>query len=304
VNEWTCVDSELSSIEQRAQECILTSSATAATTSATAAGACYQGFGQPESLFSPWGFHNSPDRALGGLDKLGGALIGNIFAELLQELQSGLDFDEQQQRQEDIMDWGSRMDRFFGGLNRRLGEGLESQLGDQQGFEEQLQGLQQLLQRELRAMTPNDVMSWLHNLTDQEADVQGDSCPLPPRSSSSSSRQGSSDGQQQQQQLPAPHQEQQQPPAKPLLPWQQPSAQAGMRQLEQLGAAVYLPTASALSTGEGHEQGGGEEQQQWGVLAGYEAQKQALEDCLLLPLKHPEVGLFVAVPAVYASRDL
>jgi hypothetical protein len=256
-----------------------------ATVAAGAAAVC-QGFGQPESLFSPWGFHNSPDRALGGFDELGGALVGNIFAELLQELQSGLDFDEQQQRREDGMDWGSRMDRFFGGLNRRLGESLESQLGDQQGFEEQLQGLQQLLQRELRAMTPDDVMSWLHNLTDQEADAQGDSCPLPPRSgSSSSSQQSDRDGQQQ---LAAPQHQQQQQPAKPLLPWQQPSAQAGMRQLEQLGAVVYLPTASALSTGEA--QGGGEEEQQWGVLAGYEAQKQALEDCLLLPLKHPEVG--------------
>jgi hypothetical protein len=109
------------------------------------------------------------------------------------------------------------------------------------------------------------------------------------------------------------------PPRPPLLPWQQPAAQAAMRQLQQLGAAVYLPehlatatagveggadgsaaaTSSAAADTAAGEAGAGDSSeqkqqqqqllQQWGVLAGYEAQKQALEDCLLLPLKHPEV---------------
>ncbi len=32
----------------------------------------------------------------------------------------------------------------------------------------------------------------------------------------------------------------------------------------------------------------------WGMLAGYEDAKQQLEDCLLLPLQHPEVYEAVA----------
>lgn len=265
-----------------------------------------QGFGRLEggSYFDPWGLSNSPDKVLGGFDKLGGALMGNIFAELLRELQTGLDYDADTQQQEDSIDWHGRMDRFLGGLSQRLGEGLEQQLGDQQGLEEQLQGLQQLLQRELKAMTPPDVISWLHDLTDQEADQQGLSAEqqrslpgswedsrrqrgagLHPGSGSSRGDGSSVDGVS----LAAPQQQQQvqQEPPGPLLPWQQPSAQAAMRQLEGLGAAVYLPTASVLQTAGVAEQG--DDQQQWGVLAGYEAQKQALEDCLLLPLKHPEV---------------
>lgn len=269
---------------------------------------------------------NSPDRVLGGgFDKLGGALMGDIFAELLQELQSGLDYDAETQQQEDSLDWHGRMDRLLGGLSQRLGESLEQQLGkdQEQGFEEQLQSLQQLLQREVKAMTPPDVISWLHDLTDQEADQQQglnaeqqralpgsweDSRQQQGGSGSSSSVDGSSVDSMS---LTAPQQQepQQEPPA-PLLPWQQPSAQAAMRQLEGLGAAVYLPIASAVQTvsavqtasvlqqtgGAAAEQGD-DQQQQWGVLAGYEAQKQALEDCLLLPLKHPEVR--VADAAVF-----
>lgn len=274
-----------------------------------------QGFGRLEggSYFDPWGLSNSPDRVLGGFDKLGGALMGNIFAELLRELQSGLDYDADTQQQEDSMNWHGRMDRFFGELSQRLGEGLEQQLGDQQGLEEQLQGLQQLLQRELKATTPPDVISWLHDLTDQEADQQGlgaeqqcsltgswedsrrqhQGASLHPGSGNSRGDGSSVDGVS----LAAPQQQQvQQEPPAPLLPWQQPSAQAAMRQLEGLGAAVYLPTASVLQTAGAAEQDD-DQQQQWGVLAGYEAQKQALEDCLLLPLKHPEVrGAGAAVP--------
>jgi hypothetical protein len=255
-----------------------------------------QGFGAPESYFSPWGLSNSPDRVVGGLNKLGGALMGTIFSELLQELQHGLDYDQEQQQQEQQYDWHSRMDRFFWGLSDRLGQGLEKHHGDEGSLDEQIQNLQQLLQRELRAMTPPDVINWLHDLTDQEQDQKGKQALL------GSDKDSQGQGQpQQQQQTPYPSRrgsssgaggEMQVAPAKqvpqePLLPWQQPSAQAAMRQLEGLGAAVYLPSAAALKAG---VEQGDQEQQQWGVLAGYEAQKQALEDCLLLPLKHPEVG--------------
>lgn len=253
-----------------------------------------QGFGAPESYFSPWGLSNSPDRVLGSLDKLGGALMGTIFSELLQELQHGLDYDQEQQEQEQQYDWHSRMDRFFGGLSDRLGQGLEKQLGDEGSLEEQIHNLQQLLQRELKAMAPPDVIEWLHDLTDQEQDQRGKQGLL----GSDRDSHGPEQLQPQQQQIPYPSRRgssrgkddgemQAAPKQEPLSPWQQPSAQAAMRQLEGLGAAVYLPSAAALKAG---VEQGDQEQQQWGVLAGYEAQKQALEDCLLLPLKHPEVG--------------
>lgn len=255
--------------------------------------------GQPESVFSPLGIANGPDRALGGFDKLGGALVGSMLAELLHELQHGLDFDQEQQQQEDAGDWSHRMDRFLGNLSQRLGDGLSSKLQDE-SFEQQIHSLQQLLQRELRSMTPPDVIEWLHTLTDQEADVAGseegpelqqDSCthklpPIPPSGSSSSSSAG--DAHRSAGAAAAVQQDQQQQPQQPLLPWQQPSAKSAMRQLEQLGAAVYLPTAAALQADTGDAAAAAAEPQ-WGVLAGYEAQKQALEDCLLLPLKHPEV---------------
>ncbi|KAI8472467.1 MAG: P-loop containing nucleoside triphosphate hydrolase protein [Monoraphidium minutum] len=48
-----------------------------------------------------------------------------------------------------------------------------------------------------------------------------------------------------------------------------------MASLQAMGARVYLP--------------GGGEDLDWGVLAGYEEQKRAIEDCLLLPLQHPEL---------------
>jgi hypothetical protein len=62
---------------------------------------------------------------------------------------------------------------------------------------------------------------------------------------------------------------------------------------------VYLPSAAALATttqqdgaaGAGAAAAGDDGDSGWGSLAGYESQKQALEDYLLLPLKHPEVRL-------------
>lgn len=279
------------------------------------------------------------------------------------------------------------MDRFLGGLTKRLSqlggerdEQQQRQRGDgeqeaaaaaefDRAWEEQVSALQQMLQREFQAMTPPDVIEWLHKLTDQEADIQqqqqqkwwdgerdggaaggswpragaadgegegeeGAVCPLPlyPPSSAANTSSGSSSSTGSELALPA-HKQQQpaQPPPPPLLPWQQPSAQTAIRQLEQLGAAIFLPAAtslpsptfpaaaaaasklsSAATTGgasgveqvqeEGKEGGGSsvskqqqqgeeddDEQHKWGVMAGYEAQKQALEDCLLLPLKHPEV---------------
>jgi hypothetical protein len=257
-----------------------------------------QSLSQPESYLDPWGLNNSPDRVLGGLDKLGGALMGNLFAELVRELQNGLDFDPETQQQEHQTDWHGRMDRLFGGLSQRLGEGLEKQLRDEQGVEDQIQVLQQLLQRQLKAMTPPDLLSWLHDLTDQEGNqvwgVERQGLPGSWRDSRRHDRDGlcdsaasSSGSSSSSQRLAGPQQErEQQQQQEPPLPWQTPSAQAAMQQLEGLGAAVYLPTAAALQTGLA---GQAEEQQQWGVLAGYEEQKQALEDCLLLPLKHPEV---------------
>ncbi|KAF6251022.1 P-loop containing nucleoside triphosphate hydrolase protein [Scenedesmus sp. NREL 46B-D3] len=89
-------------------------------------------------------------------------------------------------------------------------------------------------------------------------------------------------------QVQAPQQQQ-------LPPWQQPAARAAVRQLQGLGAQVYLPAAVAPAGPQQQQQqqqhGGSSSSGEsgWGGLAGYESQKQALEDYLLLPLQHPEV---------------
>jgi hypothetical protein len=67
---------------------------------------------------------------------------------------------------------------------------------------------------------------------------------------------------------------------------------------------VYLPSAAALADstqqdGTAAAAGGDDGESGWGSLAGYESQKQALEDYLLLPLKHPEVR-----PIGSKTRDL
>ncbi|GBF90964.1 cell division cycle 48 [Raphidocelis subcapitata] len=65
------------------------------------------------------------------------------------------------------------------------------------------------------------------------------------------------------------------PPPPPPRPWETPAGQAAVKALEGMGARVYLP--------------GGGDDVEWGVLAGYEEQKRAIEDCLLLPLRHSEL---------------
>jgi hypothetical protein len=71
------------------------------------------------------------------------------------------------------------------------------------------------------------------------------------------------------------------------------AAAAAVRELEALGAQVFPPTAPGEGTAGGD----------WGLLAGYQPQKRALEDGLLLPLSHAEVydGVARATRAHFAS---
>lgn len=69
-------------------------------------------------------------------------------------------------------------------------------------------------------------------------------------------------------------------PSSSGAPWTTSKAAQAIKQLESLGARVYIPEKK--------------EAMDWGILAGYEEQKRVLEDCLLLPLQHPEVYAKVA----------
>ena len=58
-----------------------------------------------------------------------------------------------------------------------------------------------------------------------------------------------------------------------------------IKQLESLGASVFLPSDESMETKEDQ----GAVSISWGSLAGYEDQKRMLEDCLLFPLQRPQV---------------
>jgi SpoVK/Ycf46/Vps4 family AAA+-type ATPase len=60
--------------------------------------------------------------------------------------------------------------------------------------------------------------------------------------------------------------------------------QSSIRKLEEMGCQVFLPAQSA-----GDSNLPGWKSIDWGQLAGYDDQKRAIEDCLLLPLLRPEV---------------
>jgi hypothetical protein len=162
-----------------------------------------------------------------------------------------------------------------------------------------LEELEAVIEEQLREAAPPDLLTWLQEFEQQarqqqQQQQQGqEQQECAPRSSSEGSGLGGSNGRGS---LPPASQQATQQQQQPLQPWQQPAARTAVQQLQQLGAQVYLPIAAALATpqqedgaatavddGSGGESG-------WGSLAGYESQKQALEDYLLLPLKHPEVG--------------
>lgn len=83
----------------------------------------------------------------------------------------------------------------------------------------------------------------------------------------------------------------------PAGPYSNPQAQTAINKLKNMGCQVFLPTKSD-ATNEKHgaselsvqpAPNAASEVVDWGPLAGYEAQKRAIEDCLLLPLVRPDV---------------
>jgi hypothetical protein len=165
-----------------------------------------------------------------------------------------------------------------------------------------LDDLEAHIEEQLRGMAPPDIVTWLQDFEQQARQHQqqqqqgqqqqdfrrGGRDGSESSSFGSSGRGGASP--------PASEQTQrQQLQQQQLQPWQQPAARSAVHQLQQLGAQVYLPSAAALATTtqqDGAAAAAGDDGDAgWGSLAGYESQKQALEDYLLLPLKHPEVRL-------------
>jgi hypothetical protein len=145
-----------------------------------------------------------------------------------------------------------------------------------------LEELEAHIEQQLRELAPPEIVTWLQDFERQARQHQQQQQQELLHGSKEHSAGGAS-LKPAEQQAPAPQQQQQ--------PWQQPAARAAVHQLQQLGAQVYLPTAAALaSSAKGSSSDGDGADGGWGSLAGYESQKQALEDYLLLPLKHPEVG--------------
>jgi hypothetical protein len=227
---------------------------------------------------SSWGFSTNASHQgfAGSLSDLesGFSPLARVLGQMLNELQS----DSQQWAHHDQAahpDWQEVVGRWqglFDSFNQHLPQHWQQQL-------------QQQLEEQLGDLAPPEVITWLQGLQQQQQQQSDDgdgwqqqqqqqlrhpahSPPSKGSSSSSSSSNCLSDQPSEQQ--------------KPLLPWQKPQARAAVQQLQQLGAQVHLPTAAALAEQQQQQQG-------WGSLAGYEQQKQTLEDCLLLPLKHPEV---------------
>jgi ATP-dependent 26S proteasome regulatory subunit len=168
-----------------------------------------------------------------------------------------------------------------------------------------LEELEAHIEEQLRELAPPEIVTWLQDFEQQARQHQQQQQQQQGQQQQQDFRRSGIDGSESSmyggggsgalppasEQAQAAQQQQQQQ----LQPWQQPAARSAVHQLQQLGAQVYLPSAAALVT---TQQDGttaaaavdDDGESGWGSLAGYESQKQALEDYLLLPLKHPEVG--------------
>lgn len=176
------------------------------------------------------------------------------------------------------------LNKVFGSLVNDIFDELDIDINNGQHWQQQLQQHIQHMEHQLKDSLPPEVITWLQDFQrqQQQQQEQGEQLPLENPADDSAAGLDSS--------LNVPKQQQQQP-----LPWQTPAARSAAQQLQQLGAQVYFPAVTSLAQQhhqQQQQQDGSESQSEegWGALAGYEEQKQALEDFLLLPLRHPEVS--------------